>query len=147
MTMLPTNSVVNASVGIKLILEEEHSRMVRAYFGRLAEEPSVVTHVPDLFFIECANIMWKKIRRGEVTLADSQAGLAWLNALMLPTTSTACVNERAVEIGSLFGISAYDGCYVALAEQLGVPLLTADNRLAAALADHCCPIITLDSVS
>ena len=34
-------------------------------------------------------------------------------------------------------LSAYDGCYVALAEALGAPLLTADRRLARAPGPRC----------
>ncbi len=41
---------------------------------------------------------------------------------------------RVLELHSNF--SAYDATYVALAEHLGCPLLTADRRLARALADH-----------
>ena len=34
-------------------------------------------------------------------------------------------------------LSAYDGCYVALAEAVGAPLLTADRRLAQAPGPRC----------
>ncbi|MFB2916888.1 MULTISPECIES: type II toxin-antitoxin system VapC family toxin [Aerosakkonema] len=37
--------------------------------------------------------------------------------------------NKAVEIGLDYGITAYDGCYVALSEQVTVPLLTLDERL------------------
>jgi predicted nucleic acid-binding protein len=36
---------------------------------------------------------------------------------------------KAVEIGLEYGITAYDGCYVALLEQVIAPLLTLDERL------------------
>jgi len=40
--------------------------------------------------------------------------------------------KRALEIACLHGVTAYDACYIALSERNGVPLLTADTRL----ADH-----------
>lgn len=147
MTTLPLSSVVDASVGIKLMLDEDHTPVVRHYFGRLDDTPPVTIYVPDLFFVECANILWKKIRRGEVTLADGQSALAWLNALSLPTTSTALLTERAIALGCAFGISAYDATYVALAEQLGIPLLTADNRMATALSGSAHQVLTLDNLA
>jgi predicted nucleic acid-binding protein len=147
MTPLPYYCVVDASVGIKLILDEPYTSLVRHYFGRLNDLPPVILYVPDLFFVECANILWKKVRRGEVTLVDSQLGMAGLNALMLPTTSTAILSERALALGSTFGISAYDATSVALAERLGVSLLTADNRLATALVNSPHQVIMLDAVA
>jgi len=147
MTALPLASVVDASVGIKLILEEAYSSEVRQYVGRLSDTPPVTIHVPDLFFVECANVLWKNVRRGDITLADSRHGLHLLNALLLPTTPAAQLNERAIEIACQFGISAYDALYVSLSEQLGLPLLTADNRLVALLAGSPYQLITLDSIT
>lgn len=42
--------------------------------------------------------------------------------------------NKAVEIGLNYGITAYDGCYVALSEQVTAPLLTLDERLVNSLA-------------
>ena len=42
---------------------------------------------------------------------------------------------RAFELRA--NVSAYDACYVALAERLDCDLITADNRLAAAVGPRC----------
>jgi predicted nucleic acid-binding protein len=42
--------------------------------------------------------------------------------------------SEALDIGVARGIAAYDACYVALAQRLVVPLVTADEKLARALS-------------
>jgi len=54
--------VVDASVGIKWFVPEIHSDAAR----RLLTEDSILL-VPDLFFPEIGNILWKRVRRGEDT--------------------------------------------------------------------------------
>ena len=43
-------------------------------------------------------------------------------------------------------VTAYDACYVALAERLSIPVLTADNRLAAAMNGSPFQVISLDTL-
>jgi predicted nucleic acid-binding protein len=38
----------------------------------------------------------------------------------------------ALAIALAYGVTAYDGCYLALARRLGIPLLSADVKLATA---------------
>jgi len=57
------NCVVDASVGIKLFVKEEFSEQAHALFAHLTATPPAQLHVPDLFFIECTNILWKYTRR------------------------------------------------------------------------------------
>ena len=55
--------VVDASLGIKLFLVEPLSDQADALFGHLDDDPPSRFYVPDLFFIECANILWKYVHR------------------------------------------------------------------------------------
>jgi len=136
---------VDASVGIKLVLKEELSVLVDDYFSQVVGNMSNSCFVPDLFFIECANILWKKLRQEKVTKEDIKVGAGLLRGLNLTTTPTIQLMEYAIEIGHIWNITAYDASYVALSDQLNAPLLTADNRLAVALKDSSFQILTLDS--
>ncbi|MCL5104033.1 MAG: type II toxin-antitoxin system VapC family toxin [Armatimonadetes bacterium] len=143
MSRFPTSCVVDASVGIKLFLPEEHSEDVQNFFAQCFVRQRSCLFVPDLFFVECANILWKKIRRGEYNASRATANLAALKGFSLSTTSTAELMERALEIACAHDITAYDACYVALGELKGVPLLTADSRLTARLSGTSHEVITL----
>jgi len=49
--------------------------------------------------------------------------------IKLPTTPTADLMAQALKLAFVYNITAYDACYLALAELHGIPLLTADIRL------------------
>lgn len=55
----PFDGVVDASVGIKLFLVEPLSDEAHALFAHLTDDPPARLYVPELFFIECANILLK----------------------------------------------------------------------------------------
>jgi len=143
MSRLPVTCVVDASVGIKLFVPEEYSEDVQRLFEESLADPDAALLVPDLFFIECTNILWKKVRRVEYPDDLAKENIADLKALELASTPTLELMERALEIACTHGVTAYDACYVALAERSGIPLLTADDRLTRVLKDGLCSIVSL----
>jgi predicted nucleic acid-binding protein len=125
--------VVDASVGIKLFIDEPLSDAAYVLFEHLSQDPPAELFVPDLFYIECANILLKTMRRFGRSLEDSQADLADLRRLALRSTPTADLMEEALVLAHEHQLSAYDACYAALAKRLGVPVITADEHLAEAI--------------
>jgi predicted nucleic acid-binding protein len=126
--------VADASTGIKLFIAEELADRADALFGLLAADPPAEIWVPDLFYIECANILWKYVRRFGHSPDQAQRDLADLAALTLRSVPTADLIEKALDLGLAHGITAYDASYVALSDRLAIPLITADERLVRVLA-------------
>jgi predicted nucleic acid-binding protein len=130
--IVPQRCVLDTNICIKQFIIDPLTPKVNELFDSL-EEPSVEFFVPDLFYIECANVLWKYVRANLYTAEQVQADLSDLKALRFHITSTKALMGKAVEIGLEYGITAYDGCYVALSEQVIAPLLTLDERLANSL--------------
>lgn len=129
MTRGSLRCVVDASVAIKLFVVDPLSDKVDALFTHLAANPECRFYVPDLFYIECTNILWKYVRLSSYSAAEAERNLARLYALSLQRTSVAELMRDALKIGLAYGISAYDACYVALSQRLTVPMVTADKKL------------------
>jgi predicted nucleic acid-binding protein len=146
MSSLPPASVIDASFGIKLVIEETHSEKVREYLRHLRDDPSYRVYVPDLFYSECGNILWKLIQRRELALATAEQHCKALLYMEFHITSSAELMARAIAIGVSYNVSAYDASYLALSEQLHLPLLTADNRLAMTMANSPYHVLALDSL-
>ena len=72
---------------------------------------------------------------GRLTPAQADAAVEDLLALPITVYPTAPLLPRVWELRS--NVTAYEGCYVALAEAAGVPLATADRRLASAPGLRC----------
>ncbi len=123
--------VVDASVAIKLFITL--SDRAETLVAHLATEPAGQLSVPDLFYIECANILWKHTRRSGYPPAKARQALTDLGGLALRRFPTADLAAPALDLALQEAITAYDACYVALALQLAVPLVTAGEKLARAL--------------
>jgi predicted nucleic acid-binding protein len=121
--------VVDASVGIKLFLVEPLSDQADALFAHLSDDPPARLYVPDLFLIECASILWKYVHRfGYATEAAAQ-DVADLVRLPLRAVSMAELAEDVLALAVQYGSTAYDAAYVALAQRLALPFVTADEAL------------------
>ena len=74
--------VVDANVGIKWVLSEVHSEVALRLFDHDYE-----LLVPDFFFPEIGNILWKRIRRGEITPLQAQNGVMQRNVKFTVTVT------------------------------------------------------------
>ena len=93
----PFTCVVDASVAVKLYLAEPLATEAVALFGLLTD-PVNVFHVPDLFYVECANIFWKYVQRHLATTAQTTGYLTSLKALPLQRTSTFDLVDDALSL-------------------------------------------------
>jgi predicted nucleic acid-binding protein len=125
----PACLVVDANVVIKWHVAEVHTDAAL----RLLRDDAPELHVPELVYSEVGNILWKKVRRGEL-IADEARRIARLVATApLAVHPSAPLLEAALEIAIQTGRTVYDSQYVALALQIGCRLVTADEKLYNAL--------------
>jgi predicted nucleic acid-binding protein len=133
-----TTFVIDASVAVKWFLpssQEEHSENALALLKRyVAAEVRFV--VPDLFWAELGNVCWKATRQGRWSQKDAQAALSATRRRAFPTVSTFSLLEDAFAICMAFDRSVYDSIYIALALTAKSEFITADERLANAVAVH-----------
>jgi predicted nucleic acid-binding protein len=123
--------VVDASVIIPCFIPERFSDVAPSWL-----EVADLIVAPDLLALECANVLWKKVRLHEIsplqadeTLADIVGGTVELRP-SLPLTPT------ALKLGAELDQPIYDCIYVALAELENDDLVTADRTLWQRIADR-----------
>jgi predicted nucleic acid-binding protein len=120
---------VDASVGVKLFVAEALSARADRLFAQLAADPPARLYVPDLFFIECTNILWKYVRRFGYHRSSALRDVRDLSSLPLKAIPTARLAPPALELAIAHGASAYDAAYVALGQGVSLPVVTADEAL------------------
>lgn len=131
----PLRAVVDASVAVKIFVPEALSAKAQAVFALFASESGAELVVPDFFFTECANVFWKWVRRSAYPGEDAKEHLRDLASLGLTVIPALALADDALAIALTHQITAYDACYIAAAAQLELPLITADEKLAAKVAE------------
>jgi predicted nucleic acid-binding protein len=91
---------------------------------------------PELIDAELLSVLRRLVLAAKLQDRDALQALTTAQLLGLRRHPSRALWVRAWELRS--NLSAYDALYVALAEQLEVPLLTADARLARAPGLRCC---------
>ncbi len=92
--------------------------------------------MPDLFWVELANALWKVVRRAELSADNAASAISFVRDLDIATLASVDLVPQALDLAVTYGRTVYDSLYVALAVQSKSELITADERLANALAAH-----------
>ena len=82
---------------------------------------------PDLIYAECANVLWKKVRRGEITEEEAEIAAQTLDQADITIARTRGRLAVATAIAVELDHAAYDAVYLAVAEASDLRLVTADN--------------------
>jgi predicted nucleic acid-binding protein len=120
---------VDAGVTVKLFVQEPYSEKAQLLFSHLADDDQATFYVPDLLYIECANVLWKYTRRLGYDARLARDNLEDLSKLALTSIPTELLFRSAFELAREYNISAYDAVYMSLARSTGTDLVTADKRL------------------
>ena len=133
-----TSVVVDASVAVKWCLPVANDSLVSEAQQMLDAHSCGELHflVPDLFWAELGNVLWKAVRVGRASRAQAMSGLASIRDLNIPTSASVDLLPVGLEIAFAHDRTLYDSLYVALAVQAGSVVITADEKLANALAAY-----------
>jgi len=118
-----TQLIVDASIAMKWVVNEpgtaEALTLKRTH--RLA--------APDLLVAECANILWKKVRRGELAQEEASLAARLLQRVNINLRPMRNFLDAATRIAVMLDHPAYDCLYLAMAEAEETRFVTADDRL------------------
>lgn len=123
--------VVDASALVVALVDD--TARGRSLRGRLVT--TVSAHAPDLVNCETLSSLRQLYRSDRISEAGYRQAVTGLARVAVDRVPTAAFIERIAELDD--NVTAYDAAYVALAESLGCPLLTADRRLANAPGPRC----------
>ena len=128
---VPERVVVDASVGLKWVLQEEHSDRAAA----LGPGRELLTSA--LFWAEAGNAIASRVRRGEL---DHVRGNDALRDLEDAPLQTRPLDARAVlaalAIANELAHPIYDCCYLSLALEEDAIVVTADRRFRSRVASR-----------
>jgi predicted nucleic acid-binding protein len=128
--------VLDASVAIKWAmptaqepLTDQSLRLLKRYV-----DGEVAFLVPDVFWAEIGNVLWKGARQRRWSQDEAESVAADMQARDFTTVPSLILLPEALRIAFAHDRAVYDSLYVALSVQSKSELITADERLANALA-------------
>ncbi len=116
--------VLDASVAIKWFVPEVYSDVAQRL---LAIDHNFL--VPDFFFPEVGNVLWKRVRRGDDTSDNARQTLADLNTVPIEVYLSQPFMPLALNIALQTDRAVYDSLYLALAITQRWQMVTADEKL------------------
>ncbi len=120
--------VVDSSVVAKWILPEADSAKAHQLIVQTAASGERLI-VLDLIFPEVANALWKRHRQQLINLSEARDLLEALVRSPVAVEPAVSLLASAFEIAVKYDRAIYDALFVALAEQQGLPGITADEPL------------------
>ena len=123
------SAIVDASVAVKWFMREPDSHLARA-FGASA----TVMLAPEFLVLEVANALRKAVATGAVSRDYAEQSIAIARRIFDPLIETDSLINKAFTSSLTLRHPIYDCLYLAAAERLDLPLITADAAFVAKLA-------------
>jgi predicted nucleic acid-binding protein len=123
--------VVDASLALKWVLEERHSVEAQRLLDMWVQTQVIVT-APTLLVFEAANVLYQRVRRGQLSIEAAGEALSALTAthLTLIGGDEADLSDQAIKLAEAYRLPAtYDAVYMGVAIKSECPFWTADERL------------------
>ena len=117
---------LDASLAVKCVFDEPGSAEARALIER------VTVIAPDFLLLELHHVLWKRVRRKEMSQDALLASTSVLRASFDRLVPSDQLIETAAQLSLALDHAIYDCLYLALAKREGVALATADTKQAAA---------------
>lgn len=122
--------MVDASVALKWVVPEAGSDRARHLLA------SEVLAAPDLMWVECANVLWVKARRGQISRGAATAAMGAIDSAPVRCLAAKDHAKAAQTIAFELDQTAYDCLYLAAALAERAVLVTADEAFARAAQVH-----------
>ncbi len=114
--------VIDASIAVKWVVEEDGTPEALV----LRQKAKLIA--PELLVAECANILWKKVQRGELLKAEALLAARLLQGAEIELLPTRSLFEAATRMSIEIDHPAYDCLYLGLAVEKKCRFATADER-------------------
>jgi predicted nucleic acid-binding protein len=119
--------VVDASVAVKWVVREADSDQATA----LRSEQLIA---PVLWLAEASNVLWRRVRIGDLTADEARARLSELMKAPVASLPMEPYLDEGLRLAAELGHPIYDCIYLALALHQNTHVVTADARFAAAVS-------------
>lgn len=130
MATLEAEAVLDTNVVVKMFFQEEDSERADFLLSQF-ERGELKIFVPSFLPIEFVNVLWLRVRERLSTRSECEGVLDdFLTILksmyvVAPTPLLDVVLAKSIELDH----AAYDAAFIALADNIGVPFITADAKL------------------
>jgi len=122
-------AVIDTSALLRLFIPDGPIPDGLESFFRGVESGTNVAIAPELLIVEAVNVVVKKQRRDELTADEAAALISLLHQMPIRYFSHHSLFNSIYQISQETGLSAYDSLFLALAQDRGAVLFSADDRL------------------
>ena len=114
--------VIDASIAVKWVVDEQGTPEALV----LRQKAKLIA--PELLVAECANILWKKVQRNELSKEEALLAARLLQGAEIELLPTRSLFEAATRLSIELDHPAYDCLCLALAVENECRFVTADER-------------------